>query len=82
MLNWSPSAAIVARNKKDGIGTNGIKEPKKLIRVKPKYPNSGEKGKRSVKSTNHSFFTRYLTIKKSENSHYNSKIIKISYFVT
>ena len=82
MLNWSPSDAIVARKIKNGTGTNGIKEPKKLIRLKPKYPNSGEKGRRSVKSTNHSFFTRYLTIKKSENSHYNSKIIKISYFVT
>jgi len=55
MLNWSPSAAIVPRKITNGIGTNGIKEPKKLIRIKPKYPISGEKGSKSVKSTNHSF---------------------------
>jgi len=53
----------VARNKKEGTGTKGIREPKKLTRPRPRYPNSGVKGNKSVKSTNHSFYTRYLTIK-------------------
>jgi hypothetical protein len=58
----------VARNKKDGTGTKGIREPKKLTRPKPTYPNPGEKGNKSIKSTNHSFYARYLTMKNSENS--------------
>ena len=56
---------MVASTMNEGIGTNGIKEPKKLTRLRKGYPISGEKGKRSVKSTNHSFCMRYLTIKKS-----------------
>ncbi|KAG2474691.1 MAG: hypothetical protein NPMRTH4_170010 [Nitrosopumilales archaeon] len=56
----------MARNKKAGTGTKGIREPKKLTRPKPRYPNSGVKGNKSVKSTNHSFYTLYLTIKNSE----------------
>ena len=49
----------------DGIGTNGIREPKKLTRLRSGYPTSGAKGKKSVKSTNHSFVKHYLTIKNS-----------------
>jgi len=36
----------------DGIGTNGIREPKKLTRLRNGYPTTGAKGNRSVKSTN------------------------------
>ena len=39
---------IVINKIKDGIGTNGIREPKKLTNVRPIYPTSGEKnGKKS-----------------------------------
>jgi hypothetical protein len=43
---------MVASNTKDGIGTKGISDPKKLTKLKPIYPTPGSKGKRSVKSTN------------------------------
>ncbi len=49
---------------KCGTGTNGIREPKKLTKLRSGYPISGAKGKKSVKSTNHSFVKHYLTIKK------------------
>ena len=83
ILNWSPTD-IVASNKNDGSGTKGINEPKKVTKLKPKYPISGAKGKRAAKSTKQCFYTLYLTIKKNHGLENNliSKIIKISYFVT
>jgi len=42
---------------KDGIGTNGIKEPKKLTNARPRYPTSEEKNgiksQRSNRLQNH-----------------------------
>jgi|TARA_B100001013_G_C24553557_1_gene419633 hypothetical protein len=37
---------------KDGIGTKGIKEPKKLTRVRPIYPTSDEKNGRKSQRSN------------------------------
>jgi len=56
----------VARTMNDGIGTNGIREPKKLTRLRNGYPISGAKGKKSVKSTNHSFVKQLFNYKKSQ----------------
>ena len=48
--NWEPTD-IVTRRMNEGIGTNGINEPKKLTNAKPIYPTSGEKnGKKSQMS--------------------------------
>lgn len=49
MLNLSP-ADIVANKMNDGNGTNGMSEPKKLIRAKPTYPTSSANGKITDKS--------------------------------
>jgi hypothetical protein len=50
----------VASNTNDGIGTNGISEPKKLTSVRAIYPTSDAKGKRisekAEKSTSQSFY--------------------------
>jgi hypothetical protein len=46
---------MVAINTKEGIGTKGISDPKKLTKLKPRYPTPGSKGKRSVNSTNFHF---------------------------
>lgn len=62
MLNWSPTD-IVASSTNEGMGTKGMSDPKKLTRPRLRYPTSGANGNRSVKSTNHSFELRYLTIK-------------------
>jgi hypothetical protein len=53
----------VARKMKCGTGTNGIREPKKLTRLRNGYPTSGAKGKKSVKSTNHSFIKALFNYK-------------------
>jgi len=39
---------MVINKMNEGIGTNGINEPKKLTRARPRYPTSDEKnGKKS-----------------------------------
>jgi hypothetical protein len=57
--NESPTD-IVASKRKEGKGTKGIKEPKKLTRVKPIYPTSGANGKMAAKSTIMANVTDYL----------------------
>ncbi len=57
--NFSPTD-IVARTKNPGNGTNGMREPKKLMRAKLRYPTSGANGNRSINSTNQTVFRRYL----------------------
>ena len=42
---------MVTSKMKEGIGTNGIKEPKKLTSARPRYPTSEEKnGMKSQRS--------------------------------
>ena len=51
----------------DGIGTNGINEPKKLTNVRPIYPTSEEKnGKKSQISNRIRFHYNY---EKISNNH-------------
>jgi hypothetical protein len=50
MLNLSP-ADMVASTMKEGNGTNGISEPKKLTSARPRYPISSVNGKIADKST-------------------------------
>ena len=57
--NWSPTD-IVASKRKDGKGTNGIREPKKLTRVNPMYPTSEENGNNAVRSTIQAHILDYL----------------------
>jgi len=57
--NWSRTD-IVASKRKEGNGTNGIKEPKKLTRVSPMYPTSEENGNNAVRSTLHAHILDYL----------------------
>jgi len=57
--NWSPTD-IVASKRKDGKGTNGIREPKKLTRVSPMYPTSEENGNKAVRSTIQAHILDYL----------------------
>ena len=35
MLNWSPTDIVIS-SMKEGIGTNGINEPKKLTNARPR----------------------------------------------
>ena len=52
---------------KDGIGTNGINEPKKLTNASPIYPTSEEKnGKKSQISNRMIFHHQY---EKISNNH-------------
>ena len=52
----------------EGIGTNGINEPKKLTSAKPIYPTSGEKnGKKSQMSNGKQDFFSVLNDPKSHN---------------
>jgi hypothetical protein len=51
---------MVASKRKDGKGTNGINEPKKLTRVNPMYPTSEEKGNSAVRSTFQAHILDYL----------------------
>ena len=52
----------------DGIGTNGINEPKKLTKPRPRYPTSGEKnGKKSHMSNGYQVFFSVLKDTKCYN---------------
>jgi len=43
---------MVINNMKEGMGTNGINEPKKLTNAKPRYPTSEEKNGRKSQRSN------------------------------
>lgn len=57
--NCSPTD-IVASKRKEGNGTNGINEPKKLTRVNPMYPTSEENGNNAARSTFQTHSLYYL----------------------
>lgn len=52
---------MVANKRKDGKGTKGIREPKKLTNVNPIYPTSGANGNNAVRSTIQAHISDYLT---------------------
>jgi len=52
---------MVANKRKEGKGTKGIKEPKKLTSVNPIYPTSGANGNNAVRSTIQARILDYLT---------------------
>ncbi|MFB5615453.1 MAG: hypothetical protein ACE5RI_10280, partial [Candidatus Nitrosomaritimum yanchengensis] len=58
--NASPTD-IVASKRKEGKGTKGIRDPKKLTSVSPIYPTSGANGKIAAKSTIQARVIHYLT---------------------
>ena len=47
---YASPADIVARNAKEGNGTNGMSERKKLTNARPTYPTWGENGSSVVTS--------------------------------
>jgi hypothetical protein len=56
---------MVASKRKEGNGTKGIRDPKKLTNVSPIYPTSGANGKIAAKSTIQAHVIHYLTKAKS-----------------
>jgi len=52
---------MVANKRKEGKGTKGIREPKKLTKVNPIYPTSGANGNNAVRSTIQAHISDYLT---------------------